>query len=229
VTLPFLTPFRLAIAGLCLVLAWLLWPRQAPDTTVEDNGYRVAKRLPTLRRQNAEALRALEAARAATDAQYRKTVTHIQRQAESVMRFEGLARVDTATDVRLSHIKGAVKVYADGDTLIPLRVVREHVTGLLDTVMQDVANLHAAVMIERGRASLANQNLQATIAAQDTVIQGLRSLVKRTNKPWYKRAIRGVEDAAAGVICGSLGYVVGGPLPAVGFGVACAAISGVRR
>jgi len=229
-TLPsWITPKSLAVtAGLIVVIGLLLWPKAGHSPSpAEEAGYRVAKRLPSLRRENAEALRALEASRAATDAQYRKTVTHIQRQAERILNFTGPGSSATVATVDSLQIPTLGPTFP-GDTLIPLRVVREHVTVLLDTVMQDVANLHAAVMIERGRASLANQNLHATIAAQDTIIVGLRAELTRKVPPWYRRASKGVVAMGAGVACGAATYVALGPVGAVGGAVLCSAIAGVR-
>ncbi len=214
-------PFRLAVAVLVIVGTWLLWPTPAPEpSAVEMNGWRVAKRQANERRVAAEREREWEAKQRATDAARADTRRRIR---TAVPTFDTLpARVDSAPRVIVGDV-------LPGDTLIALRVVRRDIGVFLDSTLSAVSSLEAAVMLERGRASLTIRALQTVIASQDTVNAGLKAELRRKTIPVYRRALRGVENAVAGLACGGAGYVLGGPIAGVGAGVVCAAVSGIRR
>lgn len=222
-----ITPKRLALASLFAVMALLFWPDSAhAPSAAEEAGYRVAKRLPSLRRQNAETLRALEAAKLATDAQLSKSKLRISTAAARIQNL-----VDSASSVSVDTVTNTATLgpVFPNDTLIPVRVVRVKVAEFMDALGSEIATLEGAVMMERGRASLAIQSLQATIAAQDTIITGLRAELTRKVPPWYKRASKGVVAMGAGVGCGAATYVLLGPAGGIGGAVLCSAIAGVRR
>lgn len=212
-----LTPKRiaaiaLAVLALGLIVA-LLRPRSPVDDAVARNGYRVARQLPSLRRETAERLRALEAASAATA----RAVAH----ARTRLRPPPIVPDSVVADTGVRIVVGPV---LPTDTLIPLRLAREKLQEFADSASAWVAGIDAAITLERGRASLAILSLQRTIAIQDTVIAELRK-----QPSWYRRASRGVEAMVVGVACGGAGYVLGGPLGGIGAGLACAALDGLRR
>ena len=226
-----ISPKSLAFAGLFVVMALLLWPDSSHEPSLaEIAGHRVAKRLPSLRRENAERLRELEAAKQATDLQLgqsRKTIAVLSR---DILDFsnptDSTSSVSTtATLVGDTPVLGPVIA---GDTLIPLRVIRLRVEEFTLQIQRELSDIQAVLMIERGRAALAIASHQNVIMSQDTIITGLRSELGRKVKPWYKRASRGVVAMGAGVGCGSATYVLAGPLAAVGGAVLCSAIAGVR-
>jgi len=223
-----ISPRALAFLGLFVVMALLLWPDSSHEPTpAELAGYRVAKRLPSLRRENAETLRELEGAKQATDLQYaqsRHTIAVLSRDILD-FRISDSSVVTTATLVGDTPVLGPVIA---GDTLIPLRVIRLRVEEFTLQIQREVSDIQGALMIERGRASFAILSLQATMAAQDTIISGLRSELGRKVKPWYTRASKGVVAMGAGVACGSATYVILGPVGAIGGAVLCSAIAGIR-
>jgi len=224
-----INPKSTASVVLFVVMCLVLWPKSDHSPSpAEEAGYRVAKRLPSLRRENAQTLRDLEAAKQATDLQYAQSRQTIGVLGARIQNFDSIAgSVYTTATVDSLQIPTLGPTF-QGDTLIPLRVVRQRIAVFLDTLNVELATLQGAVMIERGRASLAITSLQATIAAQDTVITGLRSELGRTRKPWYIRARGGVVAMGAGVGCGTATYFLAGPLGAVGGAILCSAIAGVR-
>lgn len=221
---PWLTLPRLAMAGLCVVVGVLLWPKSdhLPNPAIE-NGYRVARRLPSLRRETAERMRAYEAAQLTTNDKLAEARRRLSALRASVPTFVALP-VEADTVPRL--VMGNPQ---PGDTLIPLRLARAKLQEVVDSADAMLSNIAASLTLERGRVSLVMQSYQRTIAAQDTVIAGLRAEVERRSRPWYVRAVRGVEALGVGAACGGLGYIAFGPLGALGSAVACAAIDGVVR
>ncbi len=221
---PWLTLTRLAMAGLCVVVGVLLWPKSdhLPNPAIE-NGYRVARRLPSLRRETAERMRAYEAAQLTTNDKLAEARRRLSALRASVPTFVALP-VEADTVPRL--VMGNPQ---PGDTLIPLRLARAKLQEVVDSADAMLSNIAASLTLERGRVSLVMQSYQRTIAAQDTVIAGLRAEVERRSRPWYVRAVRGVEALGVGAACGGLGYIAFGPLGALGSAVACAAIDGVVR
>lgn len=220
---PWLSLPRLAMAGLCVVVGVLLWPKSDhPPNPAIENGYRVARRLPSLRRETAERLRAWEAETLATNAKLADANRRLLR-----------VRADTSWLALPVAVDSSPRVVMGGplpsDTLIPLRLARGKVQEIADSANVIIGSLVGAIEIERGRASLAIQSLQRTVAAQDTIISGLRSELGRARKPWYVRAARGVEAFAVGSACGGLGYIAFGPLGALGAAVGCAAVDGIVR
>ncbi len=222
-----LTLPRLALAGIFVIIAVVVWPKSGhpPDPAVE-NGYRVARRLPSLRRETAARLRAYEAETLQTNAASRNARATLR-----TLRTVAAAPLPEPAHV-LASLPDSVVVVGHpqvGDTLVLLSVVRERMQYVVDTAEALVTNLIGRVEIERGRVSLVMQSYQRTIAAQDTVIAGLRAELQRKGRPWYIRASHGVEALGVGSACGGLGYIAFGPLGALGAAVACAAIDGMVR
>ena len=223
-----LTLPRLALAGIFVIIAVVVWPKSGhpPDPAVE-NGYRVARRLPSLRRETAERLRAYERAQLTTNDKLRES----RRRLGAVTTAIGNS-FEAVPAVPLRSLPDSVVVVGHpqaGDTLVLLPIARAKLHELADSANAMMGTLIGAVEIERGRVSLVMQSYQMTIAAQDTVIAGLRAELQRKGRPWYIRASRGVEALGVGAACGGLGYLGFGPLGALGAAVACAAIDGVVR
>jgi hypothetical protein len=219
---------RHAAYGMTLcVLALLFWPRAADPALAiaEANGYKAAKSAIVHRQLAAQMLAGWESAERETDEAIKLGKAALRRTHAQVIAFDGRVALDSTPRI-------VVGQPVPGDTLVPMPMVRARIQWLMDTATTVIASLEMAIEVERGRASLAVMHLQATIAAQDTVILGLRAELKRKARPWYVRAGRGVEHAGTGAACAVIGYVFGGPFAVVSSitsGVGCAALSGVLR
>lgn len=221
------TKARLALAALCVIVSILVWPKSdhSPDPAVE-NGYRVAKRLPSLRRETAERMRAYEAETLRTNAVAGQARHRLQAVTTAIGNSFGAVPA-----VPLRSLPDSVVVVGHpqvGDTLVLLPIARAKLQELADSANAMMGNLIGAVEIERGRVALVMQSYQRTIAAQDTVIAGLQAELRK-RPPFWLRGLRGVEALGVGAACGGLGYIAFGPLGALGAAVACAAIDGVVR
>lgn len=212
-----------ALAFLVIVGAFLLWPR-SDDTDLrraEENGYRAARKAQMHRTLAAVALARRDSAIRSTDARFAAARARL-----NAFRFVPVESLTVQID---SNPRPIVGPFADGDTLISLRLARLKVIEVVNTADSLITGLQAVVMLERGRSSLAIQHLEATIANQDTVIRSLSAQLKAKHRPWYRRAASGVEHAVTGALCGAAGYVLAGPVGGIGSAVVCAAVSGVRR
>lgn len=215
-------PRLLLVAGGVVVL-WAWWPEsRQPDPAIE-NGVRAAKAAIVYRKTADRMLIAYDLSKKQTDS--------VRRAARNRLETFDVAAAQTITrgqPVVLVDGHPILGPHAESDTLMALPLVRARLMELRDTAVAAIASLDAAMMVERGRASLAIQNLQALVAAQDTVISGLRaSLNQRPNV--FQRAVRGVTHMAAGVAGGAVGWTLGGPLAGLGGAILASAVAGVVR
>ena len=216
-------PQHLALAVLVIVGAFLLWPRpgNVDLQRAQDVGYRAARKAQMHRTLAAVALARRDSAIRTTDARFQS--------ARATLNAFRRVPVESLTVQIDSSRRPIVGPFADGDTLISLRLARFRVIQIVNTADSLITDLQGVVMLERGRASLAIQHLQATIAQQDTVIQSLHAQLQAKHRPWYRKAASGVEHAVTGALCGAAGYVLAGPVGGLSAGAVCAAVSGVRR
>lgn len=212
-----LTAPRLLLVAGGVVVLWAWWPEsRQPDPAIE-NGVRAAKAAIVYRKTADRLLVAYDLSKKQTDsvaklARARVTLLPVMR--------------DTVTALVEGH--PVLGPHAESDTLMALPLVRARLMELRDTAVAAIASLDGAMQMERGRASLAIQNLQALVAAQDTVILGLKAQVaQRPNV--LQRAVRGVTHAAAGVAGGAVGYLLGGPIAGIGGAILASAVAGVVR
>lgn len=217
------------IAGcvLALVILALAWPPSIDPAIAraEETGYRAA-RSAIYHRQLAEvALDSLVSARLATNRTAEASRRRVDSAGAAASRFEGLPVLPPGSGSSLPVLGDVFPT----DSLVAVRIARQRVQMVIDTANAAITSLQMAMELERGRASVAIQQFQATIVAQDTVIESYKVRLAAARKPWYVRAARGVEHGAAAAACGGAGYVLGGPLVGIGTGVACAAIAGVTR
>lgn len=206
-----------------ILLAWLIAPAfrvEPPDPAIE-NGIRAAKSAIRHRQLATAALAGRDSAIRDTDAAFRLARARLRE-----FRFAPVESLTVQMDSSPRPIVGSV---IEGDTLISLRLARIKVVEIVATADSLITGLQAVVMVERGRSSLAIQHLEATIAAQDTVIAGLKAEIRAKTKPWYRRAVSGVVHATAAATCGTAGYVLGGPVGGIGSAVTCAALAGIFR
>jgi hypothetical protein len=216
-----------AYALILAVFALLFWPRDADPALAiaEANGYKAAKSAIVHRQLAAQMLEGWESAERETDAAIKAGKASLNRARIQAITFAEPLTLDSAPRLIVGDAQ-------PGDTLVPLPMVRERMQWLMDTASTVIASLEMAIEMERGRASLAVMHLQATIAAQDTVIIGLKAELQRKAKPWYVRATRGVEHAGTGAACAAVGFVLGGPfavISSITSGIGCAALSGILR
>lgn len=212
-----LTAPRLLLVAGGVVVLWAWWPESRHEDPAIENGWKAAKSAIAHRHAAEAAVVALAQAQRATDAAVRAAKG----------RVEYVPRTDTLAVV-LADGHPILGPHADTDTLMALPLVRARLMELRDTAVAAIASLDGAMQVERGRASLAIQQLEATVAAQDTVILGLKAQVaQRPNV--LQRAVRGVTHAAAGVAGGAVGYVLGGPLAGLGGAILASAVAGVVR
>ena len=208
---------RLLLGVGAFVLLWAWWPESRQLDPAIENGVRAAKAAIVYRKAALAAQVAYVAATKQTDS--------VRRAARERVTFLPVIR-DTVTALVEGH--PVLGPHTESDTLMALPLVRARLMELRDTAVAAIASLDAAMMVERGRASLAIQNLQALVAAQDTVILGLKAQVaQRPNV--LQRAVRGVTHAAAGVAGGAVGYVLGGPIAGLGGAILASAVAGVVR
>lgn len=218
-------PRVIAYTLLALVLAWLAWPREAlaPDPAIK-NGYRAALAAYANRRRAELALDSLALARRTTDRVLQRAAATIRDLQIIALDAPTLGAVRVDSEPRL-----VVGPHTPTDTLVALPLARAKVAEVIDSARVLLMGLEAVVLIERARADSVIAAFQRTLAAQDSVIVGLRSELRSARKPWPVRAVRGVEHAAAGIACGGAGYLLGGPAGGLGGFVVCAAVAGVRR
>ena len=209
-------PRLLLVAG-ALVFTALVWPESGQSDPMQDAGVRAAKAALRYRKAAEADKRELAEARKRIDSAF----SYTRRQ---IMSMALARRIDTVPVVLVDGhpIMGP---HAETDTLMALPYVRGLLAELRDTALVGLASVEETMQVERGRASLAIQHLEATVANQDTVIAAL----KAARVPWPTRAIRGVEHLGAGVGLGAVGYVIGGPLAGLGGAILGAAIGGVFR
>lgn len=189
---------------------------------LEDVAYRATRNAAAARREAAERLREYEAAQRQTDA----ALAAARRRIQSAATFQPMpVAVDSAPHIVMGHP-------VPTDTLIPLSLARQKVGELADSANTIIGTLASVIEVERGRASLAIQSFQRTIAAQDTALAAKDSVIRvlRASRPgWLHRLVGGLESAAGGGLCALLAYPVAGPLGAAGIGVACGGIVAIIR
>jgi hypothetical protein len=213
-------PRHLAYALIIAALALLFWPRDSSDASdiSAENGVKAARSAIYHRQMAAEAVTQLVAARLQTERALVRAVARVDSAGARAVRFDGPVVLDSTPRI---VVGGPVP----GDTLVPLRLARERIDMVVTEARFAIASLDEAMQVERARADSAIGHLQRAVAAQDTVIASLR-------RPWYKRAVSGVEHAGTGAACAAAGFILGGPwaVPvSITSGVVCAAISGVKR
>lgn len=220
---PSLVRWGVVVLSLALAVAWLATP--APDadrlTRAEIAGYR-ATRHAAMRRMLAQlALDSLHSAQRGTDAAHARAVARLK--AEAQRAIDGLTPTTSTTMTPMT---------TDGDTLVPLPLVRVAIRHLADSAQALIDGLVAQQNRERNAARTAILRLQETLAYQDTVIAAKTDQIaalQHTQAGPLRRALAGMAHAGAGIACGATGWALMGPLAGLGAGAVCAAVAGMMR
>jgi hypothetical protein len=216
----------LAVLVTAITLAVVARPadRTAEIRAAQELGYRASRRAAFRRNLARVAAESLHAAKARSDSTYAHETARLRRVAASAL--SGLeAHIDSTPRV----IVGPASV---SDSLVALPVARAALQALADSSLAAMERMRAAALQERGRASLVILNLEATVAAQDTVIQAKTAelaAVRKERPNLFRRAAGGVTHLLAGGACGAVGYIAAGPMIGAGAAVACSAIAGIVR
>lgn len=218
---------RLALYALAGVSLFLLWPRASNDAELREAqrlGEKAARSAIYHRQMATAAVDSLVAQKYRTDAVIKlanSRISAVSRTAFDSLPVSGAVSLQGTTLPIMGDPQPT-------DTLVPLRLARLKVREVADTANAVIASIEQAVMGERGRAANAIRHLEATILAQDTVIQSLTRQFKKSKVGVFTRAARGVEAAVVGATCSGLGWIAFGP-PGLLLGLPCAALDGIRK
>lgn len=152
-------PKAVAIGVLTLVALALFWPSSIDPALAraEQNGYRAARRAAVHRRLAAEAIRASEIARFATDGRTRSARLHFASIAADSEPFVGVVSIDSTP----RSIMGGLQ---PGDTLVTLQLARARVRQVAMEAYEAIASIEVMITIERARSDSAISHLQAALA-----------------------------------------------------------------